>query len=126
MTPIEPETVHPIINYKKVWIFIGVLFVVAIIVSMLVPAEKTIKDVEEDKQSVATDGIKSFPEEDDVEYSIGVMNNQLVICHENSNDYEETNICIDDLPLIEQQKVKEGSYQVDEAALYDFLETYTS
>ena len=126
MTPIEPETVHHVLNYKKIWIIIGFLFVVAIVVSMLVPPEKTINDMEEEKQSVATDGIKYSNDVVSKEYSIEVMDDQLVICHKKSGAYEETNISIDELPLIEQQKVKEGSYQMDEAALYDFLESYTS
>lgn len=130
MDPIEenvPETVHRPLNYKKIGIILAILVIVAVLVSIFVPHEPAFNEIRDTGQAVVTDGIRnSEPGQEQKEYSIRVMNNKVVIYSDDSAAYEETNIRVKDLPVQEQERVKAGSYLVDEAALYDFLESYTS
>lgn len=122
-----PKVIRRPLNYKKIGIVLTILIIIAILVSIFVPHDQVLDEIRDEGQAVVTDGMKNSDlAKDNKEYSIRVMNNQVVIYSEDAATYEETNIHVNDLPVQEQKRVREGDYQVDEAALYDFLESYTS
>ncbi len=124
---IQPEVVHTPVNYRKAGIILAVLLFLAVMVSIFVPRERNPQEIRDEGQAVVTDGMTdSNSSGTEKGYSIRAMNNQVVIYSDDGTTYEETNIQMKDLPAQEQRRVKEGVYQVDEAALYDFLESYTS
>ncbi|MGN0242679.1 MAG: hypothetical protein ACI4CT_01315 [Lachnospiraceae bacterium] len=110
-------------NRSKVYCAIGIVIAVVIFVLAMwllaqveVQAPDPVTTPAENQVPYETEQYRISADEGNVFVQIPGLDNRI----------ENTNISLETLPEEEQKRIKTGSYFVDEATLYDFLETYTS